>query len=196
MLNCGITEIAESLATKRFILHQRSARAGFQQAQTFFPFTCALFFFFLMFVNINAVPENYSPCPECTSPFIKSAWLKSHHAPGKDNCKSGLTLPVPPECRYYSLSLGKGPHMWVSETTSVTPSIIINSRMNCSWDALRRHGNTRPNLCIHLTGPARKFKYICWGFFSPWKVGRHLWGLTYQLINLGLEKKNLLIYLT
>lgn len=47
MLNCGITEIAESLATKHFILHQHSARAGFQQAQTFFSFhLCLVFFFF------------------------------------------------------------------------------------------------------------------------------------------------------
>lgn len=52
MLNCGITEIAESLATKRFVLHQRSARAGFQKAQTFFPFTCA-FFSPLLLVNTN-----------------------------------------------------------------------------------------------------------------------------------------------
>jgi len=118
---------------------------------------CLFFIFFFLFVNAKqkapTVWENYSLCPERTSPFIKSAQPKSHHAPGKDNCKAVLPLPVPPECRYYSSSLGKGPHMRVSETTPVTPSIIINSRMNCSWDALRRHGNTRPNLCIHLPGP-------------------------------------------
>lgn len=156
MLNYGISEIAESLATERFILQQRSARAALQQAQTFFfPFTCAVFYSpSCLLTQIKHCTRELQPLSwECTSPFIKSAWLRSHHAPGKDNCKSVLTLPVPPECRYYSSSLGKGPHMWVSETTSVTPSIIINSRMNCSWDALRRQGNTRPNLCIHLTGP-------------------------------------------
>lgn len=126
----------------------------------FFPFTCVFLLFFFNFFPLLFVTTNQTlyqritaGCPECTSAFIKSARLKSHHAPGKDNCKSVLTLPVPPECHYYSSSLGKGPHVCVSETTSVTPSIIINSRMNCSWDALRRHGNTRPNLCIHLSGP-------------------------------------------
>lgn len=121
MLNCGITEIAKSLATKRFILHQCSARAGFQQAQTFFPSPVLFWVFFSPppspFVNTKrktpTVSLNYSPCPECTSPLIKSARpkKKTHHAPGKENCKSVLTLPVPPECRYYSSSLGKGPHM-------------------------------------------------------------------------------------
>lgn len=112
-LNCGITEIAERLATKRFMLHQHSARAGVQQAQTFFPSpvlppppprpVCSH--------KTKPVLENYSPCPEPTSLFITSAQPKSHHAPGKDNRKSVLTLPAPPECRYYSSSLGTGPHM-------------------------------------------------------------------------------------
>lgn len=56
VLNCGITEIAESLATKHFILHQRSARAGFQQAQTFFPSPVLFFLFLPPFVNNTKFP--------------------------------------------------------------------------------------------------------------------------------------------
>lgn len=117
MLNCGITEIAKSLATKRFILHQRSARAGFQQAQTFFPSPVLFLGFFFSpppspFVNTKrktpTVSENYSPCPECTSPLIKSARPKkkkptTHQAKRTAN----LFLPSP-----YHLSAAIIPHPW------------------------------------------------------------------------------------
>jgi len=124
-----------------------------------FSFTCAFFFSFFFFFSVGeykanppAPPENHSPRPEHTSPFIKSAPPQSPHTRAREP-QSCAYPPAPPERRYYSSSLGTGPHVWASESTSVTLSIIISSRMSCSWDALGRHGNARSNLCIHLTGP-------------------------------------------
>lgn len=59
---------------------------------------------------------------------------------------------------YYSASSGKGPHMQAPQATSITPSIISNSRINCSWVAPMQAQQSLPLIwAFSVPGLARMF---------------------------------------